>query len=322
MVALSEDFEQGAAGTAVETTGTVLTAISGTGSATYIENGYLGTMGVRTATTAGLKTLRADFTPDGPWYGFYFQPVTLPNLDHGLLQVAQGVTIAATLRFNAAGTLTYRDGTVAQYTTPAVAAGTGYWVAVRFIPGTTTGGRLKVYNAATGALLADSGDLTSNAIVITAVDNVRLGALSGNPTVEETLDRFRLGFTTEPTLPATSSPTTVVVEATPQPAVPYGLVTLTATPSGGTAPYTYAWTQAAGDAVTLAGTGATRTFTAPAGTTARAYTFQVTVTPASGAAVIETVTANVLSHNHWTKVGGVLAPRRRWIKKAGVVGPP
>lgn len=85
---------------------------------------------------------------------------------------------------------------------------------------------------------------------------------------------------------------------------PLSTVTLTATAN--TAVTTWAWTQTAGPAVTLSGTGATRTFTAPATQAGTTLTFSVT----ADASPADTVDVEVLPHDVWVVQSGALVAAR------------
>ena len=90
---------------------------------------------------------------------------------------------------------------------------------------------------------------------------------------------------------------------------PWTTVTLTGAASTGAA--SYAWSQAAGPAVTLAGTGATRTFTAPPSQAGSSFLFSLTVTDGSGVtSTADTVAVTVLPATEFKRVGGAWQPRR------------
>lgn len=110
-------------------------------------------------------------------------------------------------------------------------------------------------------------------------------------------------FTVSPTAPANVSPTVTVAASTTTPA-PGQTVTLTATgtDSDGTIA-SYQWTQTAGPAVTLTGSGATRSFVAPYRRPTdgpATLTFSVTATDNAGAtSTAATVSATVPVHPEW-----------------------
>lgn len=69
----------------------------------------------------------------------------------------------------------------------------------------------------------------------------------------------------------------------------------------------YAWTQTGGTSVTLSGTGATRTFTAPATLAGDTLMFSLTVTDNGGAtSTADTMTVTVLPHTEWLMTSGGL----------------
>ncbi|MGB4759557.1 MAG: hypothetical protein WBP26_05895 [Candidatus Saccharimonadales bacterium] len=83
-------------------------------------------------------------------------------------------------------------------------------------------------------------------------------------------------------------------------------VTLSGTANG--SPNTYAWTQLSGPVVTLSGSGASRTFTAPVQPSASVLVFGFTATNAYGTSSQDTVQVNVAAHTLWMKRSGALLP--------------
>lgn len=83
---------------------------------------------------------------------------------------------------------------------------------------------------------------------------------------------------------------------------PLSTVTLAATANMAVTAWT--WTQTGGPAVTLTGTGATRTFTAPANENGATLTF----TASADGSPADTVTIDVLPHDLWQLRSGVLVP--------------
>lgn len=74
----------------------------------------------------------------------------------------------------------------------------------------------------------------------------------------------------------------------------------------------YAWSQVSGTAVTLSGSGATRTFTAPANSAGTSLVFGLTVTDNGGAtSTQDNMAVTVLPHVEWLMTaGGLVAVRR------------
>lgn len=85
---------------------------------------------------------------------------------------------------------------------------------------------------------------------------------------------------------------------------PKTVVTVTATHTGGTAPDGWAWRQISGPTVTLTGTGASRSFTAPS--TFQGAAVVIGCTPAAGASVgtEDAITVNVTPQPMWARPAG------------------
>ena len=97
---------------------------------------------------------------------------------------------------------------------------------------------------------------------------------------------------------------------------PWATVTLTGAASVGAT--SYAWSQAAGPAVTVTGSGATRTFTATPSQAGSSFLFSLTVTDGSGvASAADTVAVTVLPTTEFTRVGGAWQPRRPRKRSGG-----
>lgn len=83
-------------------------------------------------------------------------------------------------------------------------------------------------------------------------------------------------------------------------------VTLTATIGGSVS--AWSWTQTAGPAVSLSGSGATRSFTAPALLAGAVLEFAVTATIGGVVSPPGAVAVTVLPHQWWVLDGGVWTP--------------
>lgn len=320
ITALHEDFEAGADGDIIDIATTIFNSITGPGpDAIYIDNGYEGDLGMQITSVGGQnKYYRTDITSEsGFWMGFGVRMGMLPTVTTTIAGGYQGSTIGFTIRLTTLGEVQLRDGTVARFTSPALTVNEWYWISLKFIPGSSTGAYLKVYDRA-ATNVYDSGQGVATSTTATAIDNVRVGYLAGTGDIIVALDKLRADTTTEiPPVAAGSSNLTVVVEASPASPEADQVVTLTTTASGGVSPYTYAWLQVAGTTVSLSGSGASRTFTAPALINAETLSFQCTVTPTSGSAVAEVGEVPVLPHNFWTKRSGTLVPRRVKTMRGG-----
>lgn len=84
----------------------------------------------------------------------------------------------------------------------------------------------------------------------------------------------------------------------------FSTVTLTASATGGNPGYTYSWAQLSGDTVTLNGTGASRTFEAPAKLTTQTLVFRVTVTDSLGNTDTDDVNVEVIGHDRFRRTSG------------------
>lgn len=319
ITALREDFENGNTGDALSVANSIFTTITGTGNATFIDNAYADDNAIQMAVTGGtVKTYRVDYTSQTEaWYGFALRVDALPTALTTVYQVYQGTTLAFGVRINTDGTLQLRDGTVLRFTSTALTVTEWYWVSVHFKPGDAAGARLKVYNRAATSVY-DSGGGAATSTTATAMDNLRIGYLAGTGDATFSMDRLRADTTTEiAALPDGSSTLSVNVVSSPSSPEADDVVTLTATATGATGPYTYSWSQVSGTAVSLSGSGTTRTFTAPALIDAETLTFRCDVTPTAGAASYDLAEVPILPHNFWTMHGGTLVPRRIYTKVSG-----
>lgn len=86
---------------------------------------------------------------------------------------------------------------------------------------------------------------------------------------------------------------------------PYSTVNLSANTLTGTVS-SWSWTQLSGEPVSLTGSGASRTFVAPALTTTSTLTFQVT----ANSSITDTVTISIAPHLDWIKTNSGLSPLR------------
>lgn len=323
ITAISEDFENGADGIPLDATSAIFTAISGTApDAVFSQDPYQGELAMLNGGTAGaLKTYRVDYTaiPSG-WFGFAIRLVSIPTAITTVYQHYSNTTLAFSVRITTLGEVQLRDGTTTRFTSPAITVGEWYWVSVHFVPGSATGARLKVYNRATTNVY-DSTDGAATSTTATQMDNMRVGIVAGTGDASFVLDHLRTDDSTEiAPLPDPASNVTVTLGASPASPGALDVVTLQATATGGTGPYTYAWSQLSGTSVSLSGSGSSRTFTAPALINASdTLTFECTATPTSGVAGVENTAIIVLEHNFWTMHGGTLVPRIIKTRVGGIL---
>lgn len=168
------------------------------------------------------------------------------------------------------------------------------WVA----KGTTTSDgqmRVKITDLDASTVLVDSGLLTGLNTGTVQFQATRIGRPSTHATYAATLlvDAIAASDTATGLLDALEVPVDAGID---QVVDPLTTVTLAATGSG-------SWSQVSGGTVTLGGSGATRTFTAPAAHEQEEYVF------AYGG---DETTVTVRPHNEWQKSGGGLVPVQ-WV---------
>lgn len=133
------------------------------------------------------------------------------------------------------------------------------------------------------------------------------GPSSAAPSMNLTLGSAGAGVGVLVRLRTTGEPPSAFV-GSPQDALPWASVTLDGTESTGSIT-SYTWTQTAGTTVTLGGSGAVRTFTAPASVAGETLTFQLEVDDGS-ATDTDTVDVTVREANTLGTQGGSYTPFR------------
>lgn len=326
IAALTEDFEGAAGGAAVTTGNSIFDDLAGAATPTFNTTSPLqGTRSMEVITTANTALCRADFGPTATaWFGFYLWVTTRPAASTAIVNWYNTTTKIGDLRLTAAGELQLRDNNTARWTSTALATGEWHRVAIKVVPGSTTGHRVRIYtgpalNSATPS--QDSLDQTATGTAQTAISLFRVGILSSD-TATIKFDRLRGDDAVEPAgLATVNIPPVAVLTATPSGTVaPYQTVTLSGSDSSDQDGTLTTWTfsQTAGTTGTLSGTGSTRTVVMPATTDGDTLTFQLTVTDNSAAvSPAVTVTLTVLPHNHWVRntAGNGWNPVNRQVRR-------
>lgn len=144
---------------------------------------------------------------------------------------------------------------------------------------------------------------TANAVLV-----YDIGASAVPPTGNAVFVQ-KLGASAVPAVPANAGKD--------QSVEPWSTVTLDGSATTGTIA-SYAWAQTNGTAVTLAGSGASRTFTAPALMAGDTLTFALTTTDNQGATSTDSVQVIVLSATEFIRKNGVWVPCRPRVRSGGV----
>lgn len=323
---LAEDFENGADGDPLDSTSTIFNTITGTGpDATFVENPYEGTLAMHVDVTGGnVKTYRVDYTAQtAAWYGFALRLGSLPTAITTICNVQESGTsaVAFTVRINTDGTIQLRDGLVTRFTSSALTLTEWYWISVYFEPGSGSGAQLKIYDRAASSVY-DSGSGAATSTTATQMDSLRMGYLAGSGDAIFSIDHLRADTDVEiAAIPDEQTALNVTVDSDPASPEADDTITLTATASGATGPYSYNWSQIGGDLVTLSGSGNTRTFTAPTLIEAATLTFQCEVTPAAGSPNTDFTEVPILPHNFWTMHDGTLVARKLSTRDGGSLVP-
>jgi hypothetical protein len=242
---------------------------------------------------ASLFDINAD-TPSDAWTcRFYIYLNTLPSTDHIqfpiMIRGASGVL--GRTEMNTSGQLRVVNGTTGSYSSASLT--TGVWYRVEYYgtgAGTSnTNARVDVYvgdNTGTPFLTASqNGQTTGEQVTL-----IRYGKASSTPTSTMSFYIDDIGQSIGSSVPLGPSPTG---SAGPDQTVePWSIVTLTATDTG-------SWSQVSGPAVTLSGSGLTRTFKAPGVLNNTALVF------AYGG---DTCTVTVLAATERAVMGGVEVP--------------
>lgn len=176
-------------------------------------------------------------------------------------------------------------------------------------PGTTaSNGKIhaRLYSSATGTTAAETWENNDRDAGTANVTEVRVGWVTNavqllrlrNIQVEDAAPIGPIGPITSTTVPP-------VVTLGPDVTVEAGsTVNLTATHTGGDAPDAWTWVQLSGESVALTGSGASRSFTAPATYHGAAVAIGVTPSKTGTAGAQDAITVNVLPQPMWARLPG------------------
>lgn len=254
-------------------------AVTGSGTATFSGTApKQGSTDVLVAATATTEILRWDLsTPVTTlWDVVYVKtPSSAPAASTTIASwfASDLITTVGAVRLNTDMTVTLRDASTGVWTSPS-ALPTNAWVrlAIKAIPGSSTGHRLRVYTSLAGDAVTpdmDSGNQTCTNAAAADVGQLRLGVVSSS-TLSLHFDRQRADNATEPAGITTGLPPTVNAGPDLTKETGSGTFTITGvpTPSSGTTIASRSWAILSGVTVALSGTTTdTVTVTAPASTT-------------------------------------------------------
>lgn len=238
-----------------------------------------------------------------------------PSVESRLMEVRSGAASgrAAFLNIGTDNKLRLYNsasGLVYAFTTALPTTSAGSWrVYLGVKPGTTASNgsiHARLYSSATGTTAAETSEANNRDAGTSAVTEVRLGWVSNanqllrlrNVRMEDASPIGPLGPITSTTVPPT-------VTLGPDVTVEAGsTVNLTATHTGGDAPDAWSWVQLSGTAVTLSGSGSTRSFTAPASYNGTTVAVGVTASKTGTAGPQDAITVNVLPQPMWVRLPG------------------
>jgi hypothetical protein len=311
ITSLSQDFEGTDGATATPAS---LAATQTTGAGTFQYSAADPKQGSTCLQLVGGTGIAADVIYDFTaattfWLGFYVKITALPAAAFTLASWwgNAGANQSGNLRINPDGTLAIRDLTTAKWTSvDPVPINAWFRVAVKAIPGSATGHRVKLYTSSSGngtVADQDSGDVTATNGAATNIDRLNIGVVTNGP-VTVFLDRMRADNASEPAGLTTGLPPTVNAgpDLTKEVGSSAFTITATATPSSGTTIASRSWQRLSGVTVTLAGTTTdTVTVTPPTSTTGTTV-LRYTATQADGQSTTDDVTLT------WVAAGQTLYP--------------
>ena len=326
-VLLNATNESGSNGATVTTANSPFTQfVDATGviysNATLLPSGAGGSMAMRTTgagTTSASATAPITATAT-PFLRTYLYVSQRPTGNTAIVQLlgSNGTTVRAELQLGATGTLRMRGNDfVALATSPADTIPLNAWCRIEWsFNHTTLKQEVRVFSGAN--LHGTTPSWTSGSLTTPGGTNggtaafVYLGVIPNTAVLTATWDETKVADDTwiGPVVAAVEPPP--VADAGPDQLIdPYAAnsYTLNGAASTGTIT-TYLWEDVTGTATTVAGSGATRSVTAPIATTDTTRTYRLTVTGPGGTS---TDTVNVVTQKWrtWRMVGSTLTAVRR-----------
>lgn len=311
IAALTEDYAGAAAGVTISPANSIYDTITGTATSNaFNASGPSGGNGKsqRIACGGGNSINNADLTPVSALYvSFYFYLEATPSVNQSIMNWFSGVTKVGDLRILTDNTIQLRDNINSRWISSVpLALGEWHRVEVKMDPGEPLGHLANVWSGGnlhgTTTPSQTSGGVPATAAGLLPSDTVsqiRLGGIANDTTSIVRFSRLRGDNAAFPT-PLSTGNIAPVANAGPDQTTVAAGATVTLTGSGssdadGTIA-SYAWVQLTGPTVVLAGSGANRTFTAPA-IIAATMTFQLTVTDNLGTTGTDTVLISTIAAN-------------------------
>ncbi len=299
---------------------TIFDSETGLGQASAFSTDSAGLAMLNAPGSADFRLYRADYAPVSTlWLSGYFTLSALPTTSTAILAVYSGIAKIADVRVLPTGAMQLRSINTDRWTSTPVAVGVRHRFALQASP--TVGGtgtlRLRLYqnNSANGVVPTQDSGATVAAATVGTSDNIRVGALGLDSTLEWRLARLRGDSAVEPSGQAGANQPPVA-NAGPDQVNRRALSQVTVSGEGSTDDGVitgFTWTQVSGLPVTFVGTGTERTFLAPPSLTPHTVVLGLTVTDNGGlTSTQDTVSIGILPHSTWVrKPDGTLGGIRR-----------
>lgn len=309
--ALQETFENGTNGAAIAVSPVTFFSSLLTGSTAanlqFTNNiPYANSFAMRVHPTAAVAGGRIDFaTQTTIHWKFRIKIDTPPGGNVAIINFYNEVGATSTkigdVQMTSDRRLRLRDNNTERFLSSPLTAGVYHEVYMKIKPNDPTGLRMKIYSGTargTNVPSQDSLDQASS-VAVAGTNLMRIGCITAE-TLDYTVDAFFADTTTEP--PGISPPGGSITLQQPENIIdvePYDTRAISFLVSGGTAPYTFTVTPQ-GDAPALTGTGANRTFTAPAVFAGTTYVYSVEAKDSFNNTDTKTFSITVLPQNLFT----------------------